>query len=298
MLAFDNRIWIEEEMMSTKSATLGFNCESLEPRRMLAGNVSVRVTGGGDLIINGDNEGNEIGLVETSQPNEIRVVGLGGTTINGQAEARFSGVDDDLRINLRNGDNSLLLLKLGSDPSPFPAIDDVRFRSGSGEDIFAFGAPIDGKLTLNTGDGNDTVVTEFTTSDGVRIRTGDGDDMVRLSQTLSTNRIDVNVGSGDDVVTLSRIDSTRTSKVKMGRGNDVFGTVSSGPVESNGNDGIDKLNFATSQASDLRDRNFEDPTEFASEFDLRMSLYEIYSDSTGGMRVDKTLDDMLTILFP
>ena len=74
------------------------NIESLEDRRMMAGDVSVDVTGGGDLVLDGDDAGNEVIIRRLPGAGAYQIQGLNGTTINGNgATALVTGVTDDLR---------------------------------------------------------------------------------------------------------------------------------------------------------------------------------------------------------
>ena len=77
--------------------------ETLENRQMMAGDVSANVTGGGDLVLSGDNSDNQLVVVSTGIAGEYELRGLNNTTINGQQSVTVNGVDDDMRINLRGG---------------------------------------------------------------------------------------------------------------------------------------------------------------------------------------------------
>ncbi len=82
--------------------------ESLEPRTLLSGNVTAEVIGG-DLIITGDDAGNEVIVHEIGiQPGFYVASGGGGTQINGGAGPDvFNNVTGDIRIILNDGDNTL-----------------------------------------------------------------------------------------------------------------------------------------------------------------------------------------------
>ena len=64
--------------------------QPLEPRRMLAGNVTA-VLVGGDLVIRGDRADNFIEVTQDEE-GDIVVNGEDGTTVNGEEEAEFEGL--------------------------------------------------------------------------------------------------------------------------------------------------------------------------------------------------------------
>ena len=133
----------------------GTGIEPLEQRRMMAGDVTASLSGA-DLVVNGDNSGNEVVIRATEQAGQFVVEGLNGTTINGQQSATISGVTDDLRIDLRNGDNVLLLTAEGPDgeQSFLQVADDLQIRTGSAEDVVVFdNVRVGDRADLRTGDG-------------------------------------------------------------------------------------------------------------------------------------------------
>ncbi len=86
----------------------GLRYESLEKREVLAGNVTAAIVGG-NLVISGDDNHNNIEIVGTGVPGEFRVIGLdlaGATLINGAAgPATFRGVMGGILINARGGND-------------------------------------------------------------------------------------------------------------------------------------------------------------------------------------------------
>src|SRR5438874_5965486 len=91
--------------------TSGRQCkfESLESRRMLAGNVVARVVGG-SAVLKGDNYSNGIMISSGLNPHEVVVSGLvtGGsaTTINGTAgPVTLIGVIHGLKVDMALGNN-------------------------------------------------------------------------------------------------------------------------------------------------------------------------------------------------
>ena len=101
--------------------------ESLEPRQMLAGDVTVSVTGG-NLSIVGDSEMNRITITATTTAGEFVVEGS-NTTVNGGLSATVSGVVGDVTIDL--GDD-YDFLTFDTDPAAFHFAGDVHIDLGQG----------------------------------------------------------------------------------------------------------------------------------------------------------------------
>ena len=126
-----------------------FAVESLESRKMMAGDVAARVVNG-DLVVSGDNQDNELYFYQ-SGPDSFVLFGENGTRINGLSGAPFIGVRDDIRINLRNGDNKIAFQGLD-----LP--DDILVRTGNGTDKLIFeGLTVRSDLRVRTGRSNDSV---------------------------------------------------------------------------------------------------------------------------------------------
>ena len=203
--------------MSPKSLAndnLSFDCESLESRRLLAGDVTVFARGD-DVIVRGDNADNSISIFVASS-NQIRIRGVAGTTVNGSSETTVR-LEDDLRIDLRNGANTIVLGDTGSSLSlPDDLI--VRFgRDGStisGRIDVAGDVSISssGRLSVNLsgqmGDdvrvvsrGEASILFEDSIIDGdLRILTRAGDDRVELIGLTVGDDVVINTGAGSDVI--------------------------------------------------------------------------------------------------
>jgi hypothetical protein len=84
------------------SVRRNFRClglESLETRRVMAGNVSASLVGD-DLVITGDANANDIRIHQVL--GKLVVEGLNGTTVNGDDKDKFA-VDGDVRVDLNGG---------------------------------------------------------------------------------------------------------------------------------------------------------------------------------------------------
>jgi hypothetical protein len=120
-------VFFREECNMSKSKTgRGSNrrrlwAEQLEPRTMLAGNVTASVRGG-TLFVRGDSNDNQVGIVQLDS-DTYAVVGVAGTSVNGQVDGIF--VTDrpvvHITADLGAGDD---LLGVGNDPQ---AIVDTQF---------------------------------------------------------------------------------------------------------------------------------------------------------------------------
>jgi hypothetical protein len=189
--------------------------ETLEPRRLMAGDVSVSLEsglrGGPPTIvrIQGDNASNQIRVIEQDE-GVVRVQGLDGTTINGEAADLVlqSPVNRIVQTSadLGNGDDMIELLAESF-------ISSKKFIStGNGNDVVSVVVLFDGPFVdIDTGDGDDLVVLDYSHSQSgllrnFRIDTGRGDDFVDLrflesgSGLFGNGASIVTTGAGDDTV--------------------------------------------------------------------------------------------------
>ncbi len=101
--------------------------ETLEPRQMLAGDVTVNVTGG-NLSIVGDSEMNSITITATTTAGEFVVEGS-STTVNGGLSATVSGVVGNVNIQLGDNYDSLTF---DTDPAAIHFAGDMHIDMGLG----------------------------------------------------------------------------------------------------------------------------------------------------------------------
>jgi hypothetical protein len=85
--------------MSLRRTFRSLGLESLEARRVMAGNVTAAVVGG-DLVITGDGAANEVRIHQVL--GRLVVEGLNGTKINGGNKDKF-GANTDVRVDLNGG---------------------------------------------------------------------------------------------------------------------------------------------------------------------------------------------------
>jgi hypothetical protein len=165
--------------------------EALERRAMLAGNITVSVSGG-SLFVRGDNADNAV-LISEVDEGVYAVAGFDDlegnpTDINGVENGVlfFEGVTRDINIDLKGGDD---LLAVGNDEEDILSLIEeceLNFGSGSGSESVA--------LLEVEPEGSQTFVPR-----NLIIRTGDGDDQVALIVAVHRTA-DINLGKGDDAI--------------------------------------------------------------------------------------------------
>ncbi len=187
-------------------ATIEMGVESLEQRKMLAGDVSVIVRGD-NLIIRGDNSDNSVSIYD--EGGNVFVSGA-DTTLNGAEDAIDTGISseegiDSLVVQLRRGDDTI-------------DISDVTIKK---------------QARINTAVGNDDVSVNATFADRFVLATGGGDDSVYLGDATFGGNVVVNAGGGDDAVDVDGVILTGMSvRVSMGGGNDVLSLLDVGDIPS------------------------------------------------------------------
>jgi hypothetical protein len=188
------------------SRRLGF--DALEDRRMMA--VTANITGG-DLVIRGDGAADQIQITQAVQnnqpiPGQYFIQGLNGTKINGQASLIAVNVNDDFDIDLRGGNDRLVLGNNGaSNRTTVP--DELRVKMGTGNNkLYIQGITVLGDATLETGSGNDTLSirgdfgapsASGDSDSDLTINTGDGNDGVFLDTTSVGHDLDIDTGSSN-----------------------------------------------------------------------------------------------------
>jgi large repetitive protein len=210
-------------MTMTYKRTTGRKCrfETLETRRVLAGNVFATVAGG-VMKIEGDRLDNRITITAGPNPFEFIVTGLttGGapTQVNGVANAavtlRF--VTKGLKADLGNGNNTLTVN----------------------------GITITGKVTLETGSGIDAVtVNNVLFKKDLKIETGKNEDDITIANSTIRGTAKINSGKGSDSV-LIVTSQLGALNAKLGTGNDNINILSTTTVKKTtiaGGPGIDLL---------------------------------------------------------
>lgn len=174
--------------------------ESLEDRRMLAGNVTANVFQG-FLVICGDNLANVICVEGVN--NQIKVSGT-ATTINSKSSPALfdtgSGqVCRGIVLDMKGGND---VVKIKNLEVPGWKLD---VQLCGGHDVLTIDrVQVCGQVCINGDSGNDTVaITNSSFSGRVGIRTCDGVDAVVLTKVCITGALCINTDGGVDAVTLT-----------------------------------------------------------------------------------------------
>jgi hypothetical protein len=198
------------------------NCELLEEKVLLAGDVQVMVSGG-DLQITGDDADNGVEVIATDNSGEYTIMGVdrGGsaTAINGQfGDVTVEGVDDDITINLRGGDSGIFLSNGNAEKLVVP--DELRIRNSSGRlDVETDDVVVGDDLKINTDDGDDDIyLNELVVHGEIHMHTDGGNDNVRLENVGVGDDLEIRVHGGDDEVVLNDVLVEDEVDVKLGPG--------------------------------------------------------------------------------
>lgn len=298
----------------TATQYLELACERLERRQMLAGDVSVNVTGSGNVVINGDNADNQIRIDASNAGGHVWVYGEDGTTIDGLGAYLINGdgtgtIEGNLTIRLKGGADRALIREvhvegnvraiMGSDNDSFMMsrafVDgNVNVTTAQGNDLVqVVRSMVHGKLTINTAAGVDRVLIGLASDiDGrTLINTGSNHDFVFINSEFD-GRLTINTGSGDDRVALHAMDIVEPFNVNLGSGSDVLlvhSLASFSQLNVNGGGGFDTL--ATSVAMmNIEKASVEDHV-IAGLFDFTIhdfgqTIVEHYIDVWGGSILD------------
>lgn len=155
--------------------------------------VSVGVVGG-DLVILGTPGADR--LLVSGGPGAYSVAAFGGTTFNdGQTSGLFSGVTGDVRVNLRGGDDTLIL-------QGFTAANDLDVATGGGDDAVTLNsAAVIGRADIDLGGGSDLISVRNTLFVGPTvIDAGGGSDQIDLTSSAFFGPTIIDGGPGNDTL--------------------------------------------------------------------------------------------------
>jgi hypothetical protein len=172
-------------MFTGKRQTRLRTFEQLEPRWLMAGNVTVSV----ETVVRGHFEIEVLAIVGDNASNQVRVTdqgvegvlvqGLNGTTINGAAADQVfeTGLGE---VNLGDGNDSFEYVESDTGTTGIVNID-----TGNGNDhvLIKAGGYKAGTFRIDTGRGDDSVSIDYSRSasvGGFTIQTGNGNDAVDL----------------------------------------------------------------------------------------------------------------------
>ena len=260
-LQWSHRVFCPRRAQRSRQRLHPVSAELLERRTLLTGNVTAAFSHG-DLVLRGDDADNSVAILNDG--GNLVVRGSSGTTINGSsadfvAIVGATHIHDDLRIDLRGGNDTLSLqnVQVG---------DDVRLRSGSGNDNIAMAdSQIGDDLRVDTSDGNDTVLVQnLNVGDDTHISTGSGSDQVRVSSTSVDDDLRIRSASGDDAIIVSACDVGDDHTIRSGSGDDTINVTSTNIADdlrvstSSGRDALVFDQIAVSDDSKFRSGTGDD----------------------------------------
>jgi hypothetical protein len=195
--------------------------ETLESRRLLAGDVTAEVVDG-NLLLRGDQLSNQIELRAAADGTAaIEIVGLPGedgdlTTINGASSYVFDGVTGDISASMRGGDDVIYIHDLD-----LPG--DLNVRTGRGNDrVLVGGLPRDaGPIVAPLPD--EAVDEAFASAD--LVAPGEPVDIVpilpRPNVTIA-GQARIVTGAGNDAVVMGSLEVYDNMTINSGRHGDVI----------------------------------------------------------------------------
>lgn len=188
--------------------------QKLEPRTMLAGDVSVMISNI-NLVVSGDGADNQIQIIGTLNGG-ARVVGLNGTTINGGTDAFVSNLPGlrNAQINLNQGNDEVDILGARFNKG-------ITLLGGSGNDMIMVRDSSIGSLNIQGGDGNDLIeIRDVFAINSSLINTSTGDDMIVIYNHASGGDISLQTGSGNDTIAIDRMGMHGRLMINTASGND------------------------------------------------------------------------------
>jgi hypothetical protein len=191
--------------------------EALEHRLLLAGDVSV-VSAGDDLVIRGDDAGNQIEIVRIGSQTRVRGI---NTLINGSSAAIFLTFADDLRVDMGGG-NDRLTLGSGSGDTLVVA-DDLSVKMGRGRDIVnVFNTVVgdDAKINMGGGDTNLLVYGLYVTDLTSMVAGSDGTATIELYTSVFDDDLKIRTGNSSDSIDLEYVEVADDLKIVTRGGND------------------------------------------------------------------------------
>ena len=199
--------------------------EALEGRLTPAGNVFASLSDG-VLEVRGDAAANAVRVTQDSA-GIIRIEGLDGTTINGQAAVTFNGSGlEKADLRLAGGNDRLEVLGLRTR-------NDLRVEMGGGSDVVSLtGVSAGTSLTVKTDAGNDQITATRVRSGGdLAIEAGWDNDRIDLTDVTSGRSIVVKGDLGGDFVAVTNVVAARDA---LFRGEDGFDTFDNNGVKAGG----------------------------------------------------------------
>jgi hypothetical protein len=202
-----------------------------------AGDVTSKVKGD-NLILKGDELNNVLEI--TGSGGDVVVRGLDGTLIDGRSTVVFDGIDRDIRVKLKGGDDEVEVRDIAIQ-------DDLKILTGDGQDwIMLDNVYVEDDLLISAGGLADEVVLFDLLVDGdAEVKTGKGDDEALADDVLFLDSATIRGGKGDDDVVILFCWFEDDAEISVGDGDDVLeiddGTTFLDEVDLDGGDDDDLL---------------------------------------------------------
>jgi hypothetical protein len=219
-----------------KETEFGFEVESLESRKMLAGNVDVVVKADNSLVITGDSADNSINVIDGQ--GDIFVLGVDGTIVANGGSTGLALTDlNKLTIKMKGGDDQVTVGPL------ITAAGKVRMTGAAGNDQFIFEGTAQDRVQIIGGGGIDSISVSGTFNGKVTLNSGGGDDLTHIAAATFATDVKANMGHGADQVFVVGV-SFADARFNLGSGSDVLiltptAITITGEVILNGGGGFD-----------------------------------------------------------
>jgi hypothetical protein len=189
-------------------------CDALEPRRLLAGNVTATIVNG-DLVITGDSQHNRI-IIEGGP------VHTDNQVIDVEPEIIIRPADDTTTINGSP-------IGHGFDLNSQPITGSIRVHLGAKADqLLVDGLATGNRLIVNGGKHGDTIlIRDSSLGAGLTLAGGHGDDSLTVLNTVVGGAANIAGESGHDLINLDLAKFNGNVAANGGRGNDVLSVNSS-----------------------------------------------------------------------
>lgn len=195
---------------STRKESRRAGFEHLEPRALLAGDVTVEVVGG-NLRIHGDELDNHLIVAAGAEEGQYVITGLPDadgvdTTVNTEASVIVEGVRGNVRAFLRQGNDGVTFQRMS-----LPGT--MRVNTGRGDDLIALDhVRVGGGAFIQLGTGSNTANVDTATVGG----------SLRIGAWSGPYEVPVGTSAvpGDNRVSLNTVDVGRLLSVRTDRGND------------------------------------------------------------------------------
>jgi hypothetical protein len=236
--------------------------ESLEDRRLLAGNVTVEVDDG-DLEVRGENNtAHVIGIEATDVEGQFTITGI-DTDINGSASPLVvNGVTGDFDIDMRSGGSLVILSESGEDELLIRGDLEIETRGNDADIILLDTVHVRGETKIETRGGDDSVnLLGGQYEDDFDLNTGGGNDVVSSVNSISLRaEVDIRMGGGNDYAMLATMTANNdTTDIRLGGGEDTIGIYDSEFLEAkiNGNGRFDVRESFGSTYGELQERSID-----------------------------------------